>query len=235
MKSDLDWLINQLMGQLLAIYYLTEEFLICLPQKQEENISCCNFFAFMSVLGDFCKHWDTTTITQLSGGQATTGSSLALGISHDSIMYCQDWGRLLCKSNVVDPHHEHPPAYTESFLPVEYVCTLCKQGFGFLNSIPQQPALYGITLSSYSIVLPSLDALLPHTKWPLPTHTSHTFPTHYTQIGNVSVVQFVIFFSYISTSVQMPPPSLCCHFGCCWKAQICGMFCLFCWFPSCTY
>lgn len=107
---------NQLMVQLLAIYYLTVEFLICFPQKQEKNISCCNFFAFTSVLGDFCKHWDTTTVTQLSGGQATTGSSLALGpsfqmetatapgISYDSIMHCQDWVRLLCQSNVVDPH-----------------------------------------------------------------------------------------------------------------------------------
>lgn len=150
MKSHLDWLMNQLMVQLLAIYYLTEEFLICLPQNKEKNISCCNFFALTSVLGDFCKHWDTTTVTQLSGGQATTGSSLAVGpsfqmetatapgISHDSIMHYQDWGRLLCQSNVVDPHHEHPPAYAASFLPVQCVCEQVCVGSWilFLNSLP---------------------------------------------------------------------------------------------------
>lgn len=46
----------------------------------------------------------------------------APGISHGSIMHCQDWGRLLCQSNVVDPHHEHPPAYTASFWPAQCVC-----------------------------------------------------------------------------------------------------------------
>lgn len=70
--------------------------------ETREKYSCCNFFAFTSVLGDFCKHWGTTTVTQLRGGQATTGSSLALGpsfqmetetapgISHDSIKHSQD-------------------------------------------------------------------------------------------------------------------------------------------------
>lgn len=44
---------------------------------------------------------------------------------------------------------------------------------------------------------------------------------------------FVIFIAPLLSKCILP--RLWCHFMCCWKGQICGMFCLLCWFRSCTY
>lgn len=105
---------------------------------------------------------------------------------------------MLCQSNAADPHHEHPPAYTASFLPAQCVC---EQVCGFLNSIPQQPVLYGITLDfSYSVLFFLIvDELLAHTlsyiiNPPTPGSISSTSQTQYTQPGNVIVVPYEIFF-----------------------------------------
>lgn len=166
-------------------------------------------------------------------------TATAPGISHGSIIHCQDWRRLLCQSNVADPHHEHPPAYTASFLPAQCVC---EQVCGFLNSIPQQPVLYGITLDfliQYCFSLLWMNCLPTHCPtWSTPHPPQVLYPLlprPNTQ-SQVTLSSYYLrsFFFYISSSVQMPPPHLCCHFMCFWKGKLCGMFCL-CWFPSCTY
>lgn len=141
-------------------------------------------------------------------------TATAPGISHGSIILCQDWGRLLCQSNAADPHHEHPPAYTASFLPAQCVC---EQVCGFLNSIPQQPVLYGITLDfSYSVLFFLIvDELLAHTLSyiinPPPQVLYPLLPRPNTHSQVTLSSYHMRSFFYISSSVQIPPPHLCCH------------------------
>lgn len=94
----------------------------------------------------------------------------APGISHGSIIHCQDWGRLLCQSNVVDPHHEHPPAYTASFWPAQCVCEhvcVCVRvlEFYFLTACPlwnqSSQGFISFFLTELSFLI--IDELLAHT------------------------------------------------------------------------